>query len=168
MSTPESTKWTVAPDHLTPYARACAGPCEAGESGQQGRVHVDHAAGVTFEEVVVQYPHESGQRNEFDAVLLQNFNVALLGLGRQLRPESSRWYVDGGDAGLACARQRVRVGHVTQNHGDLDVGLAPERAVDHRLKVRASSGGQDTHLESLHASPPFSSAVSSRSPRLDT
>ena len=44
VSTPASTRNTVAPVILTPYASASRGPCMPGEDGQQRRMGVDHPA----------------------------------------------------------------------------------------------------------------------------
>ena len=41
-STPSSTKWTVTPNTLTPYASACSTARDARKRGQQRGMHVDH------------------------------------------------------------------------------------------------------------------------------
>ena len=64
VSTPSSTRWTVAPDSATPAASCVLDRVRAGERRQQRRVDVDDRAGEAVEEGRREQVHVAGEDDE--------------------------------------------------------------------------------------------------------
>ena len=71
LSTPSSTKCTVAPDSLDAGGELLLDRVRAGEAGQQRGVDVDDRVGEAVEERRCQQVHVAGEHDELDALLLE-------------------------------------------------------------------------------------------------
>ena len=67
VSTPPSTKWTVTPNTLTPYASACCDALQPRERRQQRRMDVDHPVGERVQERAAQQLHVARRARQLGA-----------------------------------------------------------------------------------------------------
>ena len=93
VSTPSSTKWTVAAAAVAPAAKHVVERMRAGKLGKRRRVHVDDATRETSEERRPEQVHVAGADDELDALFLEpvrHRRVSRVSIGEPLERKRRR------------------------------------------------------------------------------
>ncbi len=109
-------------------------------------MNIQDAVGVSIDEILLEHPHEAGERNKADTPVLQVLDILCLGRLVQSGLVFARRNVDRFDAVLAGALEYIRVLDVAYHTRYLGGDIACLHVVDDGLKIASFARAEHSYL----------------------